>query len=328
MKPVALTMGDPCGIGPELIAKCFADADWMAGHPAVVVGDPDVLREAALRWAPGLAVRAVEHVIPAAPGVMPVVASSRLTPRPPPGQVNAEAGRAAARAVERAVALVQAGEAAGLCTAPLNKAALAAAGLPFPGHTEMLAALAGGPEVGMVLATPQLKTILVSVHCALREAIARLTSEAVLRTIRLAHRTLRAWGVAAPRIAVAGLNPHAGEDGLFGHEDMALIAPAVRQARVEGLDASGPHPPDTVFMRARRGDYDIVVAQYHDQGLIPVKLLGIEEGVNITAGLPFVRTSPDHGTAFDIAGRGLADPASLKAALAMAHRLAASRKEA
>lgn len=328
MTPIALTMGDPCGIGPELIVKCFADPAWMQRHPAVVVGDLGVLRAAARRWAPGLAVRAAGHAARGAPGVMAVVQAGRLASPPPCGQVSAEAGRAAARAVERAVALVEAGEVAGLCTAPLNKAALAAAGVAFPGHTEMLAALTGTREVGMVLATPALKTILVSVHCALREAIARLTSESVLATIRLAHRTLRAWGLAAPRIAVAGLNPHAGEEGLFGHEDLALIAPAVRQARAEGLDASGPHPPDTVFMRARRGEYDIVVAQYHDQGLIPVKLLGIEDGVNITAGLPFVRTSPDHGTAFDIAGRGIADPASLKAALAMAHRLAGAGREA
>ena len=172
-----------------------------------------------------------------------------------------------------------------------------------------------------MLANPQLRTLLVTVHCSIVEAVRKLSVPLELRIIRLAHRSLQGMGIAQPRIAVAGLNPHAGEGGLFGSEDMAIIAPAVEQARAEGIDAVGPLPADTVFMHARRGRYDIVVAQYHDQGLIPVKLLGVEDGVNVTVGLPFVRTSPDHGTAFDIAGRGVADPASLKTALDTAHQL-------
>jgi 4-hydroxythreonine-4-phosphate dehydrogenase len=173
----------------------------------------------------------------------------------------------------------------------------------------------------MMLANPQLRTLLVTVHCSLVDAVRKLSVALELRIIRLAHRSLQGMGIARPRIAVAGLNPHAGEGGLFGSEDMAIIAPAVQQARAEGIDAVGPLPGDTVFMHARKGRYDIVVAQYHDQGLIPVKLLGVEDGVNVTVGLPFVRTSPDHGTAFDIAGQGVADPASLKTALATAHQL-------
>jgi 4-hydroxythreonine-4-phosphate dehydrogenase len=188
----------------------------------------------------------------------------------------------------------------------------------------MLQALAGGPPVRMMLANEELRTVLVSIHCSLREAIERVTREAVLETVRITGAALRRMGLRAPRIAVEGLNPHAGEGGLFGDEEIRHIAPAIADARAEGWDASGPYAPDTVFMRARRGEFDVVVAMTHDHGLIPVKYLGVEQGVNVTLGLPFVRTSPDHGTAFDIAGRGVADPASLGAALGMARRLAAT----
>jgi len=184
----------------------------------------------------------------------------------------------------------------------------------------MLADLSGTRDYAMMLMNPTLRTILVTVHCSMLDAVAKLSVELELRIIRLAHRAMQDLGIATPRIAVAGLNPHAGEGALFGTEDLDVIAPAIRLARQEGIDASGPWPGDTVFMNARRGRFDIVVAQYHDQGLIPVKLAGVEDGVNITVGLPFVRTSPDHGTAFDIAGKGLADPASLRVALETAHR--------
>ncbi|MEE9478785.1 MAG: 4-hydroxythreonine-4-phosphate dehydrogenase PdxA, partial [Roseateles sp.] len=199
---------------------------------------------------------------------------------------------------------------------------------PYPGHTEMLQALAGRdgqlPPVRMMLANEELRTVLVTVHCSLRAAIDSINREAVLQTLRITGAALRRMGIAAPRIAVAGLNPHAGEGGLFGDEEILHIAPAIADARAEGWNASGPFAPDTVFMRARRGEFDVVVAMTHDHGLIPVKYLGVEQGVNITLGLPFVRTSPDHGTAFDIAGRGVADAASLAAALAMARRLNAA----
>jgi 4-hydroxythreonine-4-phosphate dehydrogenase len=219
--------------------------------------------------------------------------------------------------------------ACGIVTAPIHKEAFAAAGVPYPGHTEMLQALAATPgqappAVRMMLANTELRVVLVSIHLSLRKAIDAITFDAVLHTVRITHQAAAAWQDQAPRIAVAGLNPHAGEGGLFGDEEQRIIGPAVQAARAEGINASGPYPPDTVFMRARKNEFDVVVAMTHDHGLIPVKYLGVEDGVNVTLGLPFVRTSPDHGTAFDIAGKGLADPASLIAALRMARRLAAT----
>jgi 4-hydroxythreonine-4-phosphate dehydrogenase len=230
------------------------------------------------------------------------------------------------------VDLVQAGEAAAVVTAPIHKEALAAAGLDWPGHTEMLQALAarGGvrPAVRMMLANDELRTVLVTIHQSLRNAIEAVTFDAVLETIRIAHRAAALWGQPRPRIGVAGLNPHAGEGGRFGREEIDIIAPAVQTACAEGIDARGPFAPDTVFMRARHapghpGEFDLVVAMTHDHGLIPVKYLGVETGVNVTLGLPFVRTRPDHGTAFDIAGSGRADAASLGAAVRMARQLVA-----
>ena len=241
---------------------------------------------------------------------------------------TAREGAAAARWIEQAVRAVQQGQARAVVTAPIHKEALSAAGVPYPGHTEMLQALAAGPDgslppVRMMLANPELKVVLVTIHVALRRALELLDFDAVLSTVRIAHRAAAAWGQPAPRIAVAGLNPHAGEGGLFGDEELRYIGPAVQAARAEGIDAQGPFPPDTVFMRARQGAFDLVVAMTHDHGLIPVKYLGVEEGVNVTLGLPFVRTSPDHGTAFDIAGRGLADASSLVTAVRMARQLSA-----
>ncbi|HSM20706.1 MAG TPA: 4-hydroxythreonine-4-phosphate dehydrogenase PdxA, partial [Rubrivivax sp.] len=215
---------------------------------------------------------------------------------------------------------------------PIHTEARASAGVPYPGHTEMLQALAtepgaAPPPVRMMLANDELRVVLVTIHQSLRSAIDAVSFDAVLSTLRIAHRTAAAWGSSRPRIGVAGLNPHAGEGGLFGDEELRIIGPAIQAAVAEGIDARGPFAPDTVFMRARHapghpGEFDLVVAMVHDHGLIPVKYLGVEQGVNVTLGLPFVRTSPDHGTAFDIAGRGVADPASLMAALAMARRLA------
>jgi 4-hydroxythreonine-4-phosphate dehydrogenase len=246
------------------------------------------------------------------------------------GRISAQAGAAAGACIEQAVQLILDGHAAGLVTAPIHKEALHAAGIPYPGHTEMLQALVarGGdlPPVRMMLANPELRTVLVSIHVSLRRAIELVSFDNVLETLRIAHRAAAAWGQVSPRIAVAGLNPHAGEGGLFGDEELRIIAPAVQAARELGIDASGPFAPDTVFMRARNaaghpGEFDLVVAMTHDHGLIPVKYLGVEQGVNVTLGLPLVRTSPDHGTAFDIAGKGLADASSLVAAIEMARRL-------
>jgi len=245
----------------------------------------------------------------------------------PVGRIDARAGAAAARCIEHAVRLARAGEIAAIATAPIHKEALAAAGVGFPGHTEMLQALsvepgAPLPPVRMMLANPELRTVLVTIHLSLRRAIDAVTHEAVLQTLRISHEAAARWGLPRPRIAVAGLNPHAGEGGLFGDEEIRIIRPAIEAAQGEGLDAQGPFAPDTVFMRARRGEFDLVVAMTHDHGLIPVKYLGVEEGVNVTLGLPFVRTSPDHGTAFDIAGTGRADESSLAAAVRMARQLA------
>jgi 4-hydroxythreonine-4-phosphate dehydrogenase len=227
--------------------------------------------------------------------------------------------------VQTAIDLALAGEVRAIVTAPLNKAAMAAAGIGYPGHTEILADRCGVADFAMMLANDELRVLLVSIHLSLARAIAAVTPEAELRAIRLAHQAGLAFGFTRPRVAVAGLNPHAGEGGMFGLEDREIIAPAIERARAEGIDASGPWPGDTVFMRARRGDFDVVVAQYHDQGLIPVKYLGVDNGVNITVGLPFVRTSVDHGTAFDIAGQGVADPASLAYAVKAAILLTAAK---
>ena len=327
-------MGDACGIGPEIVAAWFR-SDEAAG--AFVVGDVDVLRRAAAATGGMLPVARIEHPQDLAgvpPRCIPVLQASGIGAglvAAPIGAVDARAGAAAARSIEHAVQLVRSGAASALVTAPIHKEAFAAAGLAYPGHTEMLQALDadGGtlPPVRMMLANDELKTVLVTIHMALRRAIDAITFDAVLETIRMADAALRRLGAASPRVAVAGLNPHAGEGGLFGDEELRVIRPAVEAARAEGLDASGPFAPDTIFMRARDaaghpGEFDVVVAMTHDHGLIPVKYLGVERGVNVTLGLPFVRTSPDHGTAFDIAGTGRADPSSFAAAVSMARRLA------
>lgn len=334
--PLALTMGDACGIGPEILARAFARGAVPGG--GYVVGDAAVMLRAGRLVAPtegGIDLPVALIDLPAdatrvPPRCVPVWCPPGLPEglaELPLGRVDARAGMAAALCIRAAVAQVRDGAAAALVTAPIHKEALAAAGVPFPGHTELLQAESAAGPVRMMLANDELKTVLVSIHVSLRDAIAAVTREAVLETLRITNRAMRDFGIAVPRIAVAGLNPHAGEGGLFGDEELRVIAPAIADARAEGIDASGPHPPDTVFMRARHappahpGAFDVVVAMYHDQGLIPVKYLGVEQGVNVTLGLPFVRTSPDHGTAFDIAGSGRADPSSLIAAVRMARRL-------
>ncbi len=328
--PLLLTMGDPAGIGPEIVARAVLQGAVPGG--GVVVGDAAVMRRAVALVADGAEAGAVVTVARLAdalhlpPQVLPVLEPAGLPgglADLPLGRIDARCGTAAAACIRAAAARVAAGEAAALVTAPIHKEALAAAGEPWPGHTELLQAEAGGMPVRMMLANDEIKTVLVSIHVALRDAIAAVSRDAVLETIRIAHAAAARWGTPAPRIAVAGLNPHAGEGGLFGDEEVRHIAPAIDAARALGIAASGPHAPDTVFMRARRGEFDLVIAMYHDQGLIPVKYLGVEQGVNVTLGLPFVRTSPDHGTAFDLAGTGRADPASLIAACRMARRLSA-----
>jgi len=338
--PIAMTMGDACGIGPEIIAKGFARAALPGGF---VVGDVGLMRRAAeivgtLEGVP-LPVAVIDRAadaLDAPPRCVPVLP---LATEPAPigrfvfGHTVTEAGALAAACIRGAIRLARDGEAGAIVTAPLHKEALAAAGVRYPGHTEMLQAesVAAGtpvPPVRMMLASDELKTVLVSIHVSLRDAIHAVNANSVLETLRIAHAAAARWGQPRPRIAVAGLNPHAGEGGLFGDEEIRHIAPAIEAARALGVDAHGPFAPDTIFMRARHapghpGEFDLVIAMYHDQGLIPVKYLGVEHGVNVTLGLPFVRTSPDHGTAFDIAGTGRADPSSLIAAFKMARRLTA-----
>lgn len=344
--PIAITLGDPAGIGPEIIAKAFRDApDVTAG--CFVAGDISAMRRALACIGGTLPVAQIEsphEALQMPPRCMPVLQVCAPTPVEM-GRISQIAGQAAADCVVWAARAALQGEIAAIVTAPLHKEALALAGLPFPGHTELLqaesAAFLGKTiqdvPVRMMLANDELRTVLVSIHLSLREAIEAISFESVLQTIRITgafldrlagestQKRVPAWPT-RKRIGVAGLNPHAGEGGLFGREEIDIIGPAIEAARAAGMDVIGPLAPDTIFMRARArdgqpGDFDAVVAMYHDQGLIPVKYLGVDKGVNVTLGLPLVRTSPDHGTAFDIAGKGLADASSLIAAIRMARQL-------
>lgn len=336
MKPVVISMGDAAGIGPEIILKGLGGSPTEAAG-CVVLGDIEVMRRA--KALPGLAslplalaeLDAIEEAERLPPRCLGVMQACDLPEPPAWGQISAAAGRAAGQCITAGARAVLSGQASALVTAPIHKEAMAAAGQPwsaFPGHTELLQHEAAGHlgrpvqdvPVRMMLASPELRTVLVSIHVSLRQALALVSTERVLQTLEITHAALsRALG-RPPRMAVAGLNPHAGEGGLFGREEIELIAPAIEAARSRGMDASGPYAPDTVFMRARTGHFDVVIAMYHDQGLIPVKYMGLEQGVNVTLGLPLVRTSPDHGTAFDLAGTGQADPSSLMAALRLARQ--------
>jgi 4-hydroxythreonine-4-phosphate dehydrogenase len=343
-KPIAITMGDVAGIGPEIIARLYMEhADEM--HGTCVVGDVCHLQRALSL------VGCTREVVPLnawmqacalPPNAIALMRSPAVNIEQQGmiayGAVHKAAGMLAASAIRFAAQAALRGDVSAVVTAPIHKEALALAGEPFPGHTELLQAEAAqylgkavaDVPVRMMLANPELRVVLVSIHVGLRAALDAVTFNNVLETIRIAHVSLSRMAAFAgrkPRIAVAGLNPHAGEGGLFGREEIDVIAPAVQAACSEGMAVQGPFSPDTVFMRARgpegRGKFDVVVAMYHDQGLIPVKYLGVEQGVNVTLGLPLVRTSPDHGTAFNIAGHGVADASSLLHALRMARQLAA-----
>jgi 4-hydroxythreonine-4-phosphate dehydrogenase len=327
---LAVTMGDPAGIGPEIIAKLINHPDIYAECRPLIVGDARMLHRAA-QWmatAP-LALEIVQepqagHFVP---GTLTVLEIQNADPEQiPPGEVSAAAGRAAVEYVFRACDLALAGEVDGVVTAPLNKEAMHKAGFHYPGHTELLAERTGAKRVSMLLVGAKLRVVHVSTHVSLQEAIRRVTPERVLEVIELAQRSCHALGIPAPRIAVAGLNPHASEGGIFGNEEATAIWPAIEEARRQGYKVSDPMPPDTVFLRAMKGEYDIVVAMYHDQGHIPMKLLAFDSGVNVSIGLPILRTSVDHGTAFDIAGLGKASEESLVAALAVATQMAHARK--
>jgi 4-hydroxythreonine-4-phosphate dehydrogenase len=322
---IAITMGDAAGVGPEIIVKALAHAELYARCRPLVVGDARRLETAIRLCGLDLEVWRVEDVSDCRfeVGTIDCVSLDLIPDDLPFGQLSAVAGDAAYRYIKGAVGMAMAGEVGAICTAPLNKEALHAGGHIYPGHTELLAYLCGVPEVSMMLMAPGLRVIHVTVHIGLIDAIARIEPGLVERTVVRGRDTLQKAGIADPRIGVCGINPHAGENGLFGHgEEESKIIPAVSRCQARGWCVEGPLPADTLFYRAARGDFDLVVAMYHDQGHGPVKVLGIEAGVNITVGLPVVRTSVDHGTAFDIAGTGRADERSLLEALRQAIALA------
>lgn len=330
---VAVTMGDPAGVGPEVVLKAAVDPAVAKVARPVVVGDADLLGRVAA--ALGLPVRPVRVQDPAEasfePGSVPVVDRGFLPPGwYSPGRIDPVAGAAAVACVLEAAALAMAGRVGAIATAPLNKAAMHAAGFTrYAGHTEILTEATGARDSAMLLVARNLRVIHVSTHVSLAEAVRRVTPQRVERVIRLADEAVRDLGIPRPRIAVAGLNPHAGEGGLFGREDQDVLAPAVARCRADGIEVSGPWPGDTVFYRAaHRDEFDVVVAMYHDQGHIPIKMYAFDHGVNVTVGLPIIRTSVDHGTAFDIAGQGIARPASMIEAIRLAARMAAARAAA
>jgi 4-hydroxythreonine-4-phosphate dehydrogenase len=325
---IAITMGDPAGIGPEIILRALAHPDLHANCRPLVIGDARHFRRVGRIVGSTLEVLAIAEPAEASyrPGSLDCIDLDLVPAGLPFGQVSAAAGEAAFRCIERACDLVVQGKADALCTAPINKEALHLAGHVFPGHTELLAHLTGTKEVSMMLTAPRLRVIHVTTHMGLVDAIARIEPGLVQRTIERGRATLVQAGIPDPLIGVCAINPHAGEHGLFGHgEEATKIAPAVERCRAKGWRVEGPLPADALFFRAGRGDFDLVVAMYHDQGHGPIKVLGIEAGVNITVGLPVVRTSVDHGTAFDIAGTGVADERSLLEAIRQAVELAPGR---
>jgi 4-hydroxythreonine-4-phosphate dehydrogenase len=329
MQPLALTMGDPAGIGGEITLRAWLALRGSSGPAFVALDDP--LRLERLAGAMGLAVpvRMVEDAAEAGAvfgAALPVI-SVRLAAEPRAGQPNQANASAVVASIEQATKLAMSGAVAGVVTNPINKAALYQAGFAYPGHTEFLADLTGasGQQI-MMLASPMLRVVPVTVHASLRDSIAMLTTEMIVAASRTTAAALRRdFGISRPRLAVAGLNPHAGEQGALGNEEATLVQPAIDALLADGIDVSGPWPPDTMFTAAARGRYDVGICMYHDQALIPLKTLDMDHGVNVTLGLPIVRTSPDHGTAFDIAGKGVAEPASLIAAIELAGVLAARR---
>ncbi|MFP7292069.1 4-hydroxythreonine-4-phosphate dehydrogenase PdxA [Bacillus safensis] len=330
-KPIiAVTMGDAAGVGPEIILKAFQQTRLHEEAVLFVIGDTSILNRAkdfVNTDVEIVSIKEPEEAEQVKAGAVPCLDLKLLTNEIPIGDMSKEAGNAAFRYLEKAISLANDRRIDGICTAPLNKEALHKAGHMYPGHTEILADLTGTEDYAMMLAAPNLKVVHVTTHIGLMDAILKINPERVYTTIKLAHDTLVRSGISAPKIAVCGINPHAGENGLFGNgEEEEKIIPAVELAQEEGIQVFGPLPADTLFFRAVRGDFDIVVAMYHDQGHGPIKVLGLESGVNITVGLPIIRTSVDHGTAFDIAGTGKADAASMEEAIRQAIMLSGTRE--
>jgi 4-hydroxythreonine-4-phosphate dehydrogenase len=330
MKPLlGVTMGDPAGVGPEVVVRALANPEIQALCAVVVIGDAIAIRQAINLAEVSLGLETIRTPIECTGDSrhLHLIDLHNVPSDLAIGRVDARGGKAAYEYVARAVEYALAGEIQGIVTAPLNKEALNLAGYHFPGHTEILAHLSGVQHYSMMLVGPALRVIHVTTHVSLRRACDLIRKERVLRVIWLADDALKRMGIAEPRIGVAGLNPHAGENGLLGEEDAAEIEPAILEARAAGMNVTGPLPADTIFHRTvARGEFDIVVVMYHDQGHIPLKTLDFEGGVNVTVGLPFIRTSVDHGTAFDIAGKGNADPRSMREALLLAARMAGARE--
>lgn len=325
MIPLAITMGDPAGIGPEIIVKGWLDNE-IRSISRIVIGDPELIADLAKKLAPELIVQTIDSPdqAPRDPAILGVLFPGHDDPLDPvsPGTSQVMAGRWAYYCVRTGVELARAGKVAGIVTAPLNKKVLHAAGFNYPGHTELIAHLTNTRKYGMMLVGGPLKVILVTTHIPFREIAQKITKERVLETIQLAREAMNMLNIPSPRIAVAALNPHAGESSLFGDEEKKFIFPAILEARAEGIDVEGPLPADTLYAKAAQGRFDIVVSQYHDQGLIPLKMLSFGQGINVTIGIPIIRTSVDHGTAYDIVGKGIAQPGSLIKAIKLAGDLA------
>ncbi|WP_090926168.1 4-hydroxythreonine-4-phosphate dehydrogenase PdxA [Salibacterium qingdaonense] len=325
---IAVTMGDPAGVGPEIIAKSLSTKQLFSDCLPFVIGDASMLERAVEVTGAEAVVRTIGHPSEALfqHGTIDIVDMNLVSPDLPWGEISEAAGHAAFSYLEQAVTLANNGDIQGVCTAPLNKEALHKAGHLYPGHTEILAQLTQTKTFAMMLSAPGLKVIHATTHVGLLDAVEKINVQREYDVIKLADETLRTAGFENPAIGVCGINPHAGENGLFGNrEEEEKVIPAVEKAQEEGINVQGPLPADTLFFRAKRGDFDMVVAQYHDQGHGPVKVLGLEAGVNITVGLPIIRTSVDHGTAFDISGQNIADEQSLNEALRMAVQLAPVR---
>ncbi len=321
---VAISLGDPAGIGPEIVAAALAREDVAAAVTPVVFGDSGALARGARAMAVPDRLPRIGPGAPVPAGGALVEITSLGAEEIPSGRPTSAGGTAQGRYLEAAIAHLRAGHARAICTAPISKAAIHAAGWNFPGHTELLAERFGAKRVVMMLAGERLRVALATTHVSIRELPDRLTVEGIAATLAIVDRDLRErLGLPRPRIAVCGLNPHAGEGGLFGDEEARVIAPAIAAAREAGIEASGPYPADTLFPRAASGAFDAVLAMFHDQGLVPLKLLHFDTGVNVTLGLPIVRTSPDHGVAYDLAGTGKASPSSMAEALLLAARMAA-----
>jgi 4-phospho-D-threonate 3-dehydrogenase / 4-phospho-D-erythronate 3-dehydrogenase len=321
-------MGDPAGIGPEIIAKTAASDMAVDRCRLLIVGDASVMRKQIAESVSSLVVRAVSSVADAhfTADILNVLDLNMIDPAVHRwGRTDQASGRAVVAYIQKAVALAMHGDVGAIVTAPLNKEVMNAAGHHYAGHTELLAELTGADEYGMLFVGGGLRVILATIHVALRDVPSRITRETILKTLRLAHRAMADFGIPKPRIGVAALNPHAGEGGLFGTEENDIMLPAILEARSQGILASDPLPADTLFYKALHHHFDIVAAMYHDQGLAPLKMLAFGKAVNVTVGLPIIRTSVDHGTAYEIAGKGCADPASLQAAIGLAVELFAHR---